>query len=136
VNEVRDLTGTTYPAANQLVERLEKIGVLAEITGQEALQRRQAGLFTSGSTFYGFVEPATGCTMWNVANAVCKEMFEAVLADFAKSIGVGKNKRAVIQLDQAGWHGPQNLSLPDAARLPALAQPRAAAGRTFMGFRR
>jgi hypothetical protein len=24
--------------------------------------------------------------MWNVANAVCKEMFEAVLADFAKCI--------------------------------------------------
>jgi hypothetical protein len=26
---------------------------------------------------YGFVEPATGRTMWSVANAVCKEMFEA-----------------------------------------------------------
>jgi Fic family protein len=34
VNMVRDLTGTTYPAANQLVERLVKIGILTEITGQ------------------------------------------------------------------------------------------------------
>ena len=55
--------------------------------------------------------------MWNVSNAVCEEMFEAVLADFAKSIGVGNKKRAVIQLDQAGWHGPQNLTLPDGIRL-------------------
>ena len=66
---------------------------------------------------HGFVEPTTGRTMWNVSNAVCKEMFEAVFADFAKSIGVGNKKRAVIQLDQAGWHGPQNVSLPDGIRL-------------------
>lgn len=65
----------------------------------------------------GFVEPATGRTVWNVSNAVCKEMFEAVLADFAKSIGVGKKRRAVIQLDRAGWHGPENLNAPDGIRL-------------------
>jgi len=34
VNEVRDLIGTTYPAANQLVERLERAGIVAEITGR------------------------------------------------------------------------------------------------------
>ena len=39
VNEVRDLTGTTYPAANQLVERLVNIGILAEITGQARNRR-------------------------------------------------------------------------------------------------
>ena len=39
VNEVRELTGTTYPAANQLVERLVKIGVLTEITGQARNRR-------------------------------------------------------------------------------------------------
>jgi Fic family protein len=39
VNEVRELTGTTYPAANQLVERLVKINVLAEITGQARHRR-------------------------------------------------------------------------------------------------
>jgi transposase len=65
----------------------------------------------------GFVEPATGRTVWNIANAICKEMFEAVLADFAKSIGVGKKKRAVVQLDNAGWHGPENLTVPDGVRL-------------------
>jgi transposase len=65
----------------------------------------------------GFVEPATGQTVWNVANAVCKEMFELILADFAKSVGAGPNKRIVLQLDNAGWHGPQNLVVPDGIRL-------------------
>jgi hypothetical protein len=62
-------------------------------------------------------EPATGRTVWNVSNAVCKEMFQAVLADFAKSIGVGKKRRVVLQLDRAGWHGPENLNAPDGIRL-------------------
>jgi Fic family protein len=39
VNEVRGLTGTTYPAANQLVERLVKIAILGEITGQARNRR-------------------------------------------------------------------------------------------------
>ncbi len=34
VKEIRQLIGTTYPAANQLVERLTDIGILVEITGQ------------------------------------------------------------------------------------------------------
>ncbi len=66
---------------------------------------------------WGFVEPATGSTVWNVSNAVCKEMFEAILADFAKSTGAGGNKRIVLQLDGAGWHGPENLTVPDGIRL-------------------
>ena len=64
-----------------------------------------------------FVEPATGRTVWNISNSIGKEMFEAVLADFAKSIGLGKKKRAVVQLDNAGWHGPENLKVPDGIRL-------------------
>ncbi|HET7882819.1 MAG TPA: Fic family protein, partial [Acetobacteraceae bacterium] len=34
VSDVRELTGTTYPAANQLVERLTDNSILSEITGQ------------------------------------------------------------------------------------------------------
>ncbi len=65
----------------------------------------------------GFVEPVTGQTVWNVATAVCKEMFGLILADFAKSVGAGANKRIVLQLDNAGWHGPENLVVPDGIRL-------------------
>jgi len=65
----------------------------------------------------GFVEPASGKTVWNVATAISKEMFEAILADFAKNVGAGQAKRIVLQLDNAGWHGPENLSVPDGIRL-------------------
>ena len=34
VNEVRELIGTTYLAANDLVRRLVKVGILFEVTGQ------------------------------------------------------------------------------------------------------
>jgi Fic family protein len=39
VNEVSELIGTTYPAANQLVERLRDIGILSEVTGQSRNRR-------------------------------------------------------------------------------------------------
>ena len=39
VNVVKELTGTSYAAANQLVERLVTIGVLREMTGQSRNRR-------------------------------------------------------------------------------------------------
>lgn len=40
--------------------------------------------------------------------------FELVHADFAKSVAAGEKKRVVVQLYNAGWHGPENLVVPDA----------------------
>ena len=65
----------------------------------------------------GFVEPATGSTVWNVSNNISKAYFELVLADFAKSVGAGKKKRIILQIDNAGWHGPENLAVSDGIRL-------------------
>ncbi len=39
VNEVRGLTGTTYPAANDLVSRLVDLGILVEMTGHSRNRR-------------------------------------------------------------------------------------------------
>jgi Fic family protein len=39
VNDVRELTGTTFPAANELVSRLVDLGLLEEITGQSRHRR-------------------------------------------------------------------------------------------------
>jgi len=39
VNDMKELTGTTYPAANQLVQRFVEQGILAEITGQARHRR-------------------------------------------------------------------------------------------------
>jgi hypothetical protein len=40
-----------------------------------------------------------------------------VLADFAKSVGGGPKKRILLQLANAGWRGPENLSVPHGTRL-------------------
>ena len=32
-------------------------------------------------------------------------------------MGAGDDKRIVLQLDNAGWHGPENLAVPDGIRL-------------------
>ena len=55
--------------------------------------------------------------MWSIAEAISKKMFEPMLADFAKSAGAGPARRIVLQLDNAGWHGPVNLAVPDGLRL-------------------
>ena len=65
----------------------------------------------------GFVEPATGAIVWGISNGINKQMFEWALADFARSVGARKHKRVVLQLDNAGWHGPENLRVPDGVRL-------------------
>jgi Fic family protein len=39
VNELCELTGTTYPATNQMVDRLVHIGILLEITGRARHRR-------------------------------------------------------------------------------------------------
>ena len=65
----------------------------------------------------GFVEPQTGKTVWYIAEAISKEMFELMLDGFARSAGAGPAKRIVLQLDNAGWHGPENLLVPDGIRL-------------------
>jgi Fic family protein len=53
VNDVQDLIGTTYPAANDLVARLEELGILREITGWARNRRftydRYVRLFTDGA---------------------------------------------------------------------------------------
>lgn len=65
----------------------------------------------------GFVEPATGKTVWHISNGISKKLFELVLADFAKSVGAGEEKRIVLQLDNAGWHGLETPAVPDGIRL-------------------
>jgi hypothetical protein len=65
----------------------------------------------------GFVEPATGSTVWHVSTSISKDLFELMLADFARSVSAGPDKRIVLQLDNAGWHGPENLTVPDGIRL-------------------
>ncbi len=45
------------------------------------------------------------------------DLFSEVLKDFADHFGVGKSKRIVLPLDQAGWHTSQNLEVPEGIHL-------------------
>ena len=64
-----------------------------------------------------FVSPATGETFWYVSNGVSKEFFEALLETFAREAEAGLSRIILLVLDNAGWHGPANLKIPDGVRL-------------------
>ena len=64
-----------------------------------------------------FVSPATGETFWYVSNGVSKEFFEALLETFAREAEAGLSRIILLVLDNAGWHGPANLKIPDGGRL-------------------
>ncbi len=42
--------------------------------------------------------------MWYLSNGLSKPFFERLLADFAREVGAGTRCRAVVVLDNAGWH--------------------------------
>jgi len=67
-----------------------------------------------------FVEPTSGETVWYLSNAVNKPFFEAVLAKFADEVGAGRDRIIVLVLDNAGWHGPVGLNIPDGIKLVFL----------------
>lgn len=47
-------------------------------------------------------------------------LFNRVLADFAQHFGVGKNKRIVLPLDQAGWHTSEQVKVPEGIHLELM----------------
>ena len=46
-----------------------------------------------------------------------KEFFEALLETFAREAEAGLSRIILLVLDNAGWHGPANLKIPDGVRL-------------------
>jgi len=64
-----------------------------------------------------FVAPASGEAVWFLSNGIDKRFFEKVLQAFAREVGAGRDRVIVLQLDNAGWHTPQNLAVPDGIRL-------------------
>jgi len=51
---------------------------------------------------------------------VSKEFFEALLETFAREAEAGVARIILLVLDNAGWHGPDNLKIPDGIRLVYL----------------
>jgi transposase len=55
--------------------------------------------------------------VWFVSNGIGKAFFAKLLEAFARQVGAGRDRHIVLQLDNAGWHTPENLSVPDGIRL-------------------
>jgi transposase len=61
---------------------------------------------------YGFVRPATGQSWWCLLPRVTTDAFALALAAFARDEGIDAAHRAVLVVDQAGWHIAHDLALP------------------------
>lgn len=73
---------------------------------------------------YGFVRPATGENWWCLLPTVRADAFALALAEFARDERIDADHRAVLVLDNAGWHHAKTLALPagiDLVFLPAHA---------------
>lgn len=83
---------------------------------------------------YGFVRPVTGTTWWCLLPTVTLAAFALALATFARDEGIDAEHRAVLVVDQAGWHTSAHLPLPpgiDLVFLPAYSPELAPAERLW-----
>src|SRR4051794_779481 len=64
-----------------------------------------------------FVQATSGETVWYLCSGLSKPLFEALLAGFARKVGAGRERHIVLVLDNAGWHGPEGLSVPEGVSL-------------------
>ena len=69
---------------------------------------------------YGFVRPATGQSWWCLLPTVTTEAMSLALAAFARDERIDATHRAVLVLDQAGWHTAHDLALPEGLDLVLL----------------
>jgi transposase len=65
----------------------------------------------------GFVQPASGRTLFHLATSVSIPLFETELAAFARQAEASAKKEIVLVLDRAGWHSTQRLQVPDHVHL-------------------
>lgn len=69
---------------------------------------------------YGFVRPATGQSWWCLLPRVTTDAFALALAAFARDEGIDAEHRAILVVDQAGWHTSPDVGLPEGIELVLL----------------
>ncbi len=67
-----------------------------------------------------FVQPTSGETIGYLCSGFSKPLFEAPLASLARGAGAGRKRHIVLVLDNAGWHGPEGLVVPEGISLVFL----------------
>lgn len=66
---------------------------------------------------HGFRRTDHGETVRYLSNGIDKPFFAKLLDAFARETGAGRDRIIVLQIDNAGCHGRQNLAVPDGIRL-------------------
>ena len=66
------------------------------------------------------MQPTSGEAVWYLCNGLSKPFFAELLATFARETGSGRERSIVLVLDNAGWHGPKSLAIPDGISLVFL----------------
>jgi transposase len=66
------------------------------------------------------VQPTSGEAIWYLCSGLSKPFFAELLASFARETGAGCERSIVLVLDNAGWHGPKDLPIPDGISLVFL----------------
>lgn len=67
-----------------------------------------------------FVSPGSGECFFYLSNGVSKRLFEELLALFAREAGAGPKRIILLVLDNAGWHAPPDLVVPEGVKLVFL----------------
>lgn len=117
---------TAHPAATVMIwaEDEHRLGLLPVARriwapkGQRPtahVERHYAWLYV-----YGFVRPRTGQSWWCLLPRVTTDAFALALATFARDEGIDATHRAVLVVDQAGWHIAHDLVLPAGIHLVLL----------------
>ena len=70
---------------------------------------------------YAFVHPNSGRGLLaDLAHCKHAALFSMALDEFAKEVGVGKDKRVLLVLDKAGWHTGKEVEVPEGIHLEFL----------------
>ena len=69
---------------------------------------------------YGFVRPESGEVYWLILPRVNVELFSMALAEFAKEVGAGEERRILLVVDKAGWHTGGEVEVPEGIHLEFL----------------
>jgi hypothetical protein len=92
-----------------------RLGLLPVVRRTARVRRRYEWCYV-----YGVVRPATGASWWCLLPEVSAEAFGLALAEFARDEGIGPGRRAVLAVDQAGWHLAKGLAVPEGVHLALL----------------
>ena len=66
------------------------------------------------------MQPTSGETLWYFCSGLSKPFFAELRATFARESGAGRERSIILVLDNAGWHGPVDLAVPDGISLVFL----------------